>query len=80
MSFTRDWTQDTSDSSEVGALEDAAFPKFLPLLRNPKEAEFLSLVSSSPYIPQSNLPSGEPQSKRLEGIAFAEEAGEESPE
>lgn len=31
---------------------------------NPKEADFLSLLSSSPWIPQSSFPSGEPQSER----------------
>ena len=31
-------------------------------------------------MPQSNFPSADPQSERVEGITFAEEAGEESPE
>jgi hypothetical protein len=47
-SLTNELTQETSGSSTCEAVKLAAVVAGLLLLRNPKEADFLSLFSSSP--------------------------------
>lgn len=69
-SLTSVLTQETSGSLNAAEPMEAAV--VLLLLLKPKDADFLSLFSSSPWAPQSNLPSGEAQSERLEGLIGAE--------
>nr|GLL28011.1 hypothetical protein CR513_18697 [Ipomoea trifida] len=61
----------TSGSSEWDGRNDARVEAGLPF-RVAKEADFLSLFSSSPLKPQSSFPSGEPQSDILEVIKGGE--------
>lgn len=60
-SFTNELTQETSGSPCWDDAVDGAV-----LFLNPKEADFLSLFSSSPFTLQLSFPVGEPQSERPE--------------
>lgn len=63
-SLTNELTHDTSGSkfSDRAPVLLLVFPLFL----NPKEADFFSLFSSSPFMPQSSFPSGDLQSESAE--------------
>ena len=50
-----------------------------PLFLNPKEVDFLSLFSLSPFTPQSSFPVGELQSERVEDTLQEELEAEDSP-
>lgn len=71
-SFTRELTQETSGSSTLGLTPFVAAAAAALPLRNPKDADFLSLLRSSPLKPQSNFPSGELQSETFEAIKVGE--------
>lgn len=62
-SLTRDCTHETSCSS-TGSIVAGAVP-LLPLPRMAKVADLLIFCSSSPWIPQSSFPLGEPQSESM---------------
>lgn len=55
--------------------DDAVTPLFL----KPKEADFLSLFSSSPFTPQSSFPVGELQPERVEDTLQEGLEGEDIP-
>ena len=63
----------------VIGIEVAVVAKLLTLFLNPKEADFLNLLISSFWTPQSSFPSGEFQSERFDGIPAVVELGEEIP-
>lgn len=51
----------------------------IPLFLKPKEADFLSLLSSSPFTPQSSFPLGEFQSEKPEDTLQEGLEGEDIP-
>src|SRR5688572_24789080 len=59
-SLTREFTHETSGS--VGAATGAG-----DCPRKAKDADLRNLCSSSPWTPQSSLPSGDPQSESMDG-------------
>jgi hypothetical protein len=72
-SLTNELTQETSGSACWDGVGVAA------LFLNPKEADFLSLLRSSPFTPHSSFQVGEPQSERPEDILLEGLEGKDSP-